>query len=270
MALPEISQTVSPAAETNLERRSADSMVLRFGESALKAFMPAHATFSDEDLVETIDMDSMLPPGLGNEDFHSASAKASTPAPGPDQSRIRLQIVKFKQTFDNYECHKTTIVTIDHIKRGDIVEIKSIVGSIFIRILDRIRGERAGTGEILCECRYDLPDKWTLVHTATILLPVCAKNHVILQPDGTRRFASRMVKMKTDAELPDHVRSVLHESFFTEIIVHATPEPEKARMVDVARWFIRHFLKVKTALLKPGREKQATMQPDPQNNPEGK
>lgn len=236
--------TVEPTSEKTPERRAADAMLLKFEHSALKAMLPAGTEISD---IETIDMDSVLPPG--NDDFRIIPSTHAHPTLNPEQNRERIRIVKFKQGFENYEINtKLSQVNILTVKRGDVVEIKTIVGSIFLRILDRIKGEHPGIGEILCECRYDLMDQWALVHAASITLPVCTKHHVIENADGSRRFASRALKMKTEEDLPENIKSLLSEKFFTEIVLYSNPAPEKFRFVDVMRWLMRVARKIKAVI----------------------
>ncbi len=233
-------------------------MPVKFGEAALKAFSPASTSITDED-IETIDMDSILPPGYDDDlEARDTSPESAVKA---EQNRRRLQVVKYKQTFAHFETIRTSQLTISAVKRGDVVEIKTIVGSVFIRILDRIKGSRADVGEILGECRYDLPEQWTLVHAASIILPVCSKNHLIANPDGSQRTASRSLKMTSDIELPDHVKNLLHESFFSEILIHVSPEREKLRLIDVGRWMKRVFSKIKTVIEENNRrEREKKMQ----------
>lgn len=231
------------ASEKPLERRATDAMLLKFEQSALKAILPAGTEISESD-IETIDMDSILPPG--HEEETSKHAATARPVLNPEQNRERIRIVKFKQSFEDFEITtRLTQVSILNIKRGDIIEIKTIVGSLFFRIVDRIKGEHPGIGEILCECRYDLMDQWALAHAASITLPVCTKHHVIVNPDGTRRFASRSLKIKTEQELPERVKSLMHESFFTEIVLYSNPVAEKWRFIDFMRWLMRIGRKIK-------------------------
>ncbi|OQA34967.1 MAG: hypothetical protein BWY57_00117 [Betaproteobacteria bacterium ADurb.Bin341] len=220
-------------------------MPVKFGETALKAFSPTSAAIAEED-IETIDMDSILPRGY-NDDLEARGPSSESTAKA-EENRRRLQVVKYKQTFAHFEVTRTSQLTMSAVKRGDVVEIKTIVGSVFIRILDRIKGGRADVGEILGECRYDLPEQWDIVHAASIILPVCSKNHLIVNPDGSQRAASRSLKMTADIELPDHVKKLLHESFFSEIVVHVSPGREKLRLIDVARWMKRVFSKIRAII----------------------
>lgn len=220
-------------------------MPVKFGETALKAFSPTGAMIAEED-IETIDMNSILPPGYS--DDLEARDPGSESTARAEENRRRLQVVKYKQAFAHYEIIRTSQLSISTVKRGDVVEIKTIVGSVFIRILDRIKGGRADVGEILGECRYDLPEQWSMVHAASIILPVCSKNHLIVNPDGSQRAASRSLKMTADIELPDHVKKLLHESFFSEIVIHVSPEREKLRLIDVGRWMKRVFSKIITVI----------------------
>jgi len=220
------------------ERRAADAMPRHFAEHALKGAFSAHPDVE----VETIDMD-VLPPG--HHDHHHEDVPPPASTLSAEQKKGQLQIVKFKQTLDGFQVSQVSQVNIDNIKRGDVIQIKTIVGSMYIRIADRLRGMVPGVGEILGECRYDLQDQWTLVHAASITLPVCTKDHVIVQADGSKRYASRSLKMNADAELPESLTNLLRESFFTEILLHANPAPEKLRLIDVGRWLLRMGSKIK-------------------------
>ncbi|MBS1197067.1 MAG: hypothetical protein H6R18_852 [Proteobacteria bacterium] len=229
-------------------------MFLKFDHSALKALLPSGADISESD-IETIDMDSILPPG--HDEYQPRSSARTHPTLSLEQNRERIRIVKFKQSFENYELTtRLTQVNYSSIKRGDIIEIKTIVGSMFFRILDRIRGEKAGIGEILCECHYDLMDQWSLVHAASITLPVCTKQHVIENADGSKRFACRSLKMQTEEELPENIRTLLSEKFFTEIVHYINPVPEKLRFIDVARWMMRVARKIKAIIEENNRKER--------------
>lgn len=228
-------------------------MPVKFGEAALKAFSPTGAMIAEED-IETIDMNSILPPGY-SDDLEARDAGSESTAKA-EENRRRLQVVKYKQTFAHFEITRTSQLTMSIVKRGDVVEIKTIVGSVFIRILDRIKGDRADVGEILGECRYDLPEQWAMVHAASIILPVCSKNHLIANPDGSQRTASRSLKMTADIELPDHVKKLLHESFFSEIVIHVSPEREKLRLIDVGRWMKRVFSKIRAIIEENNRKER--------------
>lgn len=224
------------------ERRVADALPVRFDGAALKG-VPAHPDLGDAH-VETIDMDALLPPGE-REHVHHEQASSSHLELSPEQKRGRLQIVKFKQTLDEFALSSVTLIGVSNIRRGDVIQIKTIVGSIYIRVIDRIRGNTPEAGEILGEFLYDLQDQWGLTHAATLVLPVCSKSHVIVNPDGSRRNASRTLKMTTETVLPEQVTALLRESFFTELVIHATPVPEKLRLIDIGRWLLRMLRKVK-------------------------
>lgn len=222
-----------PTAVDLPERRAADAMPLHFGGAALQ-----HAH------VETIDMDAVLPPGEAH-DLAPHDAPPPLSALSAEQKRGQLQIVKFKQTLDDFAVSEVSQVSIDNIKRGDVIQIKTIVGSVYIRVVDRMRGMATGVGEILGECRYDLQDQWGLAHMATIVLPFCAKHHAIQMPDGSTRLASRSLKMQTETELPEQVTKLLRESFFTEIHLHANPAKDKLRVIDIGRWLLRVGYRIK-------------------------
>ncbi len=249
--LPNIHQTAAMNSTTDHaalpapERRAADAMRRHFEDSALASVLPTHAAFADAEIV-TIDMDAGLPAGHGHDDrLHSHSP---SPALTTEQVRKRVQIVKLKASLEDFQVSRVSQVTISNIKRGDLIEIKTIVGDIFFRVLDRIKGNAAGVGEVLCECRYDLLDQWDLVHAASIILPICSKNHLITNPDGTQRLASRSLKLTTGTELPGQVKNLLRENFFVEIKIHANPQPEKLRAIDALRWAKRLALKLKAII----------------------
>jgi hypothetical protein len=234
------------------ERRAADAIPTGFGSEALNRFDYSHPAFADAQ-IETIDMDFALPSGLGlglEQDEHDQhfqpSAASSTAAPlDKEQSQARLQITRFKGSLNEFEISQVTQVNISNIKRGDVIQIKTFIGSIYFIVIDRIKGVSAGTGEILCESRYDLPNHWTLVHAASIILPVCTKDHVITNPDGSQRKASRALKIASSIELPDQVMKLLRENFFVEIRIHATPQKERLRPIDVFRGIKRMVQKFK-------------------------
>ncbi|HRE18495.1 MAG TPA: hypothetical protein PLW86_15740 [Rhodocyclaceae bacterium] len=223
------------------ERRATDVMQPHFAGQALKGVHPAHAALAEAE-VETIDMDAVLPPGHVH---HHDDRPPPVSALSAEQKKGQLQLVKFKQIFDEFEARQVSQVTIDTIKRGDVIQIKTIVGSVYIRVVDRLRGNAPGAGEILGECRYDLQDQWALSHGASITVPFCTKDHRIEQADGTTRYASRALKMTQEEKLPEQVSNLLRESFFTEIHIHANPEREKLRLIDVGRWMLRMGRKVK-------------------------
>jgi len=252
----------NPASSKDVrERRASDAMPLKFGNAALKSVFPAQFNIDEAD-IETIDLDAVLAPG--EDESRAPGARLDLPPRfSAEQNRSRLQIIKYRQGFKSFEKSRRTAVNMREIKRGDVIEIKTIVGSIFIGVLDRIRGERPDIGEILCECRYDLPDQWHHVHAASIILPVFTKNHALVNPDGTQRQASRALKMTTDHELPEQIRNLLRETFFTDITVFSNPKPEKIRFVDVWRWLKRCALKIKAIIEENNRierEKKARRQ----------
>jgi hypothetical protein len=236
----------NPSSEPIAGRRAADVVALKFKEAELKSFAMLETSFHESD-VEIIDMDGALPCG-SDDDFHQA-VSSSAPARAmltPEQKKQRLQLSAFKQSFETFEVtSRLSRVNIAEIKRGDVVAIKTVVGKIFLRIIDRIKGELPGTGEILCECHYDLSDQYNAAHAASIQLPICVNSHVIVNPDGSTRLASRKLKMSTDTILPPHVANLLHERFFVEMSIYANPKSEKLRLVDLGRWITRVGLKLK-------------------------
>lgn len=232
------------------ERRATDAIPRQFGGEALNRFGHSHPAFADAQ-IETIDMNAALPAGSGHDEtFQPAASSGSAPTIDKEQNSARLQFARFKGTLADFEISQVTQVNVSNIKRGDVIQIKTFAGSIYIRVIDRIKGLTAEIGEILCECRYDLPNQWTLVHAASIILPVCTKEHVITNPDGSQRKASRALKMVTDAELPDQVKSLLRENFFSEIRIYATPQKERLRPIDMLRGIQRVVLKLKSARTK--------------------
>lgn len=228
--------------DSNEGRRATDATALKFKESEI-ALARHRAALADGE-VETIDMDGVLPGGHAD-DAH-AHASASRPASPPltaEQKKIRLQLVTFKHSLDGFEVTEPlSRVGISDIKRGDVIAIETIVGPFYLQIIDRIKGVRKDTGEILCECHYDLHEQHIPKHAASIQLPICSKNFLISNPDGSTRLASRKLKMSTDAELPSHVSSLLDERFFGSIQIHANPQPDKPRLIDLGRWIIRMAL----------------------------
>ena len=224
-------------------------MALKFKEAELKSIALPKTSFAEGE-VETIDMDAQLPRG-SDDDFQKNTSPAgpAKTALTQEQKALRLQLVKFKQSFEEFAVTKhLSRVNIAEIKRGDVVAIKTIVGSIYLRVLDRIKGERAGAGEILCECHYDLSDQFCPAHTASIQLPICANNHTITAPDGSKRQASRALKIQTETVLPPHVSQLLHERFFVEIAIHSSPQAEKLRLLDLGRWIVRMAFKLKAVI----------------------
>lgn len=226
--------------DSNEGRRATDATALKFKESEIASMARHRAALADGE-VETIDMDGMLPGGHAD-DAH-AHASASRPVSPPltaEQKKIRLQLVTFKHSLEGFEVTEALPrVGIADIKRGDVIAIETIVGPLYLQIIDRIKGVRKDTGEILCECHYDLHEQHIPKHAASIQLPICSKNFLISNPDGSTRLASRKLKMRTDTELPSHVSSLLDERFFGSLTVHATPQPDKLRPIDLARGVIR-------------------------------
>lgn len=244
--------TTDQAPAEHPERRAADAIPRQFGGDALSRIEHSHPAFADAQ-IEMIDMDAALPPGQRHEHdehFQPAAASGTTLQVDMEQNRARLQIGKFKGSLDDFEISQVTQVNISNIKRGDVIQIKTFIGSIYFSVIDRIKGVSPGIGEILCECRYDLPNQWALIHAASIILPVCTKDHVITNPDGSQRKASRALKMDTGTELPDQVKNLLRENFFVEIRIHATPRKERLRPVDVVRAIRRTLQKLKAASAK--------------------
>lgn len=240
--------TTEQAPTNRPERRASDALPSHFANEALDRIDHAHPAFADAH-IESIDLDAVLPPGHGHDDDEHFAPAATLP--DREENKARLEIVRFKGSLNEFAVSKVTRVDISDIKRGDVIAIKTIVGSIYFRILDRIKGVSAGAGEILCECRYDLPNQYSLIHGASIVLPVCTKSHVITNPDGSQRKASRALKMVANTELPEQVKNLLRESFFVEMQIYATPQQEKLRPVDVVRGIKRMALKLKGGSTKP-------------------
>jgi len=212
--------------------------------------------------VETIDLDGVLPRGDADDGpAHASTTGPASPPPTAEQRKIRLQLVTFKHSLDDFEAANPLLrVGISDIKRGDVIAIETIVGHLYLHIIDRITGVRKDTGEILCECHYDLHEQHIPRHTASIQLPICSKNFVIGNPDGSTRLASRKLKISTDTELPLHVCNLLDERFFGSIAIYASPQPDKPRLIDLARWVIRMALRLKALIDENNRlerEKQA-------------
>ncbi|MFZ2267702.1 MAG: hypothetical protein WAV95_09000 [Azonexus sp.] len=211
--------------------------------------MARQAALANAD-IETIDMNENLP--RGNLDEVQAHASASAPVAPPltaEQRKIRLQLVTFKNSLDAFgEAQSLPGIGISDIKRGDVIAIETIVGRVYLHVVDRIKGVQRESGEILCECHYDLQGQYIPKHAASIQLPICSKNFVIINPDGSTRLASRKLKMSTDAVLPVHVVNLLDERFFGSIAVHASEHPDKLRLIDLARWVIRMGLKLKALI----------------------
>lgn len=253
--------TPNQIPDSSVRRRGADAPALNFKESEIKAMARHSATIADGE-VETIDMDSILP--RGNGDDARAHASPSAPASQPltaEQKKVRLQLVTFKHSLDAFDAaNPVPRVGISDIKRGDVIAIETIVGRLYLHVIDRIKGVRKDTGEILCECHYDLHEQHIPKHAASIQLPICSKDCVISNPDGSKRLASRKLKMVTDTVLPIHVRDLLDERFFGSIAIHASQQTDKPRLIDLARWFIRMALWFKALIDENNRlerEKQA-------------
>ena len=226
------------------QRRATDALPQQFTDAALGRFAGLHPAFADAH-IETIDMDAALPAGHVHDEPPAASAQAAPPPIDKEQNRARLQIAKFRGSLTDFEVSSVTRVAINDVKRGDVIEIRTIVGNIFLSVVDRIKGLMPDTGEILCQCRYDLQNQWSLTHAASIILPVCTKSHVITNPDGSQRMASRALKITANTELPDQVKSLLRENFFTEIRIYANPQKERLRPIDIVRAVSRTIGKLK-------------------------
>lgn len=247
--------------DSNVHRRATDATALKFKESDIASMARHQAALADGE-VETIDMDGILPGGHpGDGHAHASASRPASPPLTAEQRKIRLQLVTFKHSLDAFEIsNPLPRVAISDIKRGDVITIETIVGQLYLLIVDRIKGVRKDTGEILCECHYDLHEQHIPKHAASIQLPICSKDFVIGNPDGSTRLASRKLKMRTDAELPLHVSSLLDERFFGSLTIHASPQPDKLRPIDLARWIIRMALWVKAMIDENNRverEKQA-------------
>ena len=231
------------------KRRATDATVLKFPEAKIKAEPQLPQAFHEGE-IEVINLDISMPGG-DNDDFDQ---KSSPPTPSAstltrEQIKARVLLAQYKQSFETFDLiDHLTQVTMTDVKRGDVIAIKTIVGIIYLSIQDRIKGLVAGTGEILCECHYDLGDKCDLVHTASIQLPICTKTFTISLPDGTKRSASRQLKIRTSTALPGHVAELLHERFIVGITIYANPKAEKPRLVDLGRWIIRVFLRLKAII----------------------
>ena len=232
-----------PESKAAASRRAADAMALKFRDKKLKAIEVARHPATDGE-VETINMDSLLPPG-SDHDFETAEAAEAPPAPlTPEQRRHRLELMSFRKSFADFAVGEPrTRVAIDDLKRGDVLQIKTIVGSIFLRIVDRLREQGTQAGEILCECHYDLGEQCSLAHAASIALPICTREHVITGADGAQRLASRRLKMSSEAELPPQIGKLLDERFFIELLLYASPQAEKLRPIDLWRALARTLLK---------------------------
>jgi hypothetical protein len=233
-----MSEAPKPATETDSTgRRASDAMALRFKPEAL-APSPAPADEAPPEAeMETIDLDVPLP-GDAHDDLGSESGQAErAPAQlSTGQRQHRLLLAKFMKSFADYAARdELTRIDIGDLKRGDVVVIRTVVGSIYLSVLDRINARRGQAGQILCQCRYDLGDQCTLVHSASIALPICSNRHVIVGPDGGRRNASRRLRLESAATLPPQVDNLLNEHFFTSLAIYAHPNPERLRPIDVWR-----------------------------------
>lgn len=238
-----------PLPDTSERRRASDAAALKFRESEIKAMARQRAADADAD-VETIDMEGNLPRDNAEDSLVQTSASAPTSRPlTAEQRKIRLQLVVFKHSLETFAAaNPLARVGISDIKRGDVIAIDTIVGRVYLQIVDRIKGVRQDTGEILCECHYDLPDQHVPKHAASIQLPICTRNFVINNPDGSARLASRKLKMSTDTVLPPHVSNLLDERFFAGLTIYASPQADSARPIDLARWVIRMGLKAKALI----------------------
>ncbi|HEY5762315.1 MAG TPA: hypothetical protein VIS73_03825, partial [Rhodocyclaceae bacterium] len=187
---PDDTQRETAAAAS---RRAADAMALKFAESRLKKVCVArHPVAEGED--ETIYIDAAPPPG------GDIATTATEPPPSPltpAQRKHRLDLIAFRKSFAEFPGGEPrSQVAIGDLKRGDVLRIRTIVGNVFLRIVDRIREHGSHAGEILCECHYDLGDQCNPAHAASITLPICSKDHVITGADGTQRQASRKLKIR--------------------------------------------------------------------------
>ena len=235
--------------ELAAQRRATDTGSLKFGAAHIKSTAQIHPAFQEGD-IEVINLD-LTAPGGDLDDFEprESAPKPSTSALTREQIKARVLLSQFKQTFESFDqIDHLTQVTMNDIKRGDVIAIKTIVGTVYLNIRDRIKGRLAGTGEILCQCHYDLGDRCDLVHAASIQLPICTRTFTITMADGNKRCASRQLKIHTDVTLPPHVSEILHERFFVGISIFSNPEREKPRLVDFGRWLVRLFLRIKAAI----------------------
>jgi hypothetical protein len=239
--------THTPPNDNHPERRVTDALPQHFEGDALARLAKAHPAF-DEAQIESIDMDAVLPVGHEPDDEVSPSSAPAAPAAlDSEQSKARQLFARFRVALADFDMTTVTRVDADMVKRGDVIEIRTFAGSVYLVIVDRILGIAAGAGEILCECRYDLQNQRLPVHAASVILPVCTKNHVITTADGTQRKASRALKMTAAIALPDEVTKLLRENFFNEIRLYANPQPERLRPVDVVRGIRRFALRLKAA-----------------------
>ena len=232
-------------------RRASDTDALKFKEAELKSFALFQKAIAEGD-VETINLDEVLLPGGSEDDFPQTASSPGSSAVEltPEQKTARLQLALFKKSIESFTLVRhLTQVTMAEIKRGDVVAIETIVGRVYLRVIDRIKAVMVGAGEILCECHYDLGDQCSLIHAASIQLPVCTRAHVVTGPEGSQRFASRQLKMSTDITLPSQVSMILHERSFVEISIYLNPQPEKIRLVDFGRWVVRMGLRLKAIIV---------------------
>lgn len=232
-------------------RRAADTLGLSFRGAERKSVELKTPVADDE--VEIINLDEVLPPG-SDEDFrHDPSVDAPPRSPlTPELRKQQIQLATLKRSFEEFKVTEhLSWINISDIKRGDVLAIKTIVGCVYLQVIERIKG--AGAGEALCECHYDLGDQSVPAHVASIQLPICARNHLIANPDGSKRQASRKLKMVTEAILPPHLGTLLQEQFFVEIMIHAHPQPERLRFIDLWRGIARVFYWIKAVIEKNNR-----------------
>lgn len=217
-------------AMTEERRRAADAMPLRFKQEDTAASPEGH----DAAEVETIDLDVAPPPGGASHD--DVGDERTVVALTPEQRLHRTQLAKFMKTFSEYAVRAPlTRIDIEDVKRGDVVSIKTIVGTVYLEIVDRLKARRGSAGQILCRCRYDLGDQCTLVHMASVELPLCSHKQLIASADGTMRPASRKLRFASQVEVPAHVLKLLDERFITELAVHSNPTRERFRPIDAWR-----------------------------------
>ena len=242
-------EATTDALEIATGRRAADTIALKFKEADLKSAAQLQHAY-EEGEIEIINFDQVTPGG-DVDDLQQAALPSTPSAPSltREQIKARVHLAQFKQSFESFDLvSNLLVVTIADIKRGDVIAIKTIVGTIYLNVLDRIKGMVAGTGEALCECHYDLGDKCNMVHTASAQLPICTRTFTITNSDGVKRCANRQLKLVTDVTLPAHVTEILHERFFVGISIYANPQREKPRLVDLGRWLIRSSLRFKAII----------------------
>jgi len=242
-------ETTTDVPQITTGRRAADTTALKFREAELKSAAQFKKAF-EEGEIEIINFDLVTPGGDVDDLQQPAPPSApSSSALTREQIKARLHLAQFKQSFESFGLvSNLLLVTMADIKRGDVIAIKTIVGTIYLNVLDRIKGMVAGTGEALCECHYDLGDQCDLVHAASVQLPICTRTFTITNPDGVKRCANRQLKLVTDVTLPAHVAEILHERFFVGISIYANPQREKRRLVDLGRWLVRSFLRLKAII----------------------